>query len=576
MPNDIYQDMIQPRGAAYRSDNIKAWSHYREPIDQSDDRLHGQSRRWGDATPEVQSRVIDALIDSSRDAGLSARETAYVLAIARVESGFNPDAAAGTTSASGLGQFIDRTGSAYGLNNRNRFDVDAQSDALVAHFIENRDLAQKRGQGEDYIYKYHHDGPSKDYGGLGLSRREIAPHLDSYERFATERLAQAHTPAHAAPTAAAHAPVQAAAAQGGSDAQRSFEHTMNTMLPPQAGVKPHVTGHYGEHRGGAHNHGGTDFNYVGGQNGRNLQHPTVHAPIAGTVTFAGGAYGTVKIRDAQGNSHEILHMQGVQVKLGDTLRAGDPIGTMGGRGPDGANQYAQHVHYQLRDAEGKLGSPEEFWNKGRQQEAGHGHAHGAAANGTLRHGDNGAEVTRLQQELNRLGVRDAHGNRLSEDGRFGDNTRDAVLAFQKQQGLETDGLAGRQTLAKLGTAPAATHEAGTRIAAGPLLGDRAHPDHELHNAIRSRLPSMVSDAAAANVTLHAKQSGIDSADKLHSVTVQDGKAFVMGTTPGYRAAVDMSQPVPPVEETSAKLLSGANDQHAKVQEEQQRVAIGAR
>lgn len=134
----IYTEMVQPRGAAYSSDRIKPWSHYREPIDSGDGRLRGESRRWGDASPQTQSRVIDSLIDSSRDAGLSARETAYVLAIARVESGFNPDAAAGTTSASGLGQFIDRTGAHYGVNASNRFDVETQSQALVQHFVDNR------------------------------------------------------------------------------------------------------------------------------------------------------------------------------------------------------------------------------------------------------------------------------------------------------------------------------------------------------------------------------------------------------------------------------------------------------
>ena len=179
---DIYQDMVQP-GAAYSSDRIKSWSHYREPIDQSDYRLHGNSRRWGDATPEVQSRVIDTIIESAREKGLTPRETAHVLAIARVESGFNPDAAAGTTSASGLGQFIDKTGNHYHLNNRNRFDVGAQSDALVDHYIDNRTLAHKRGQGEEYIYKYHHDGPTRDYGGLTLSEKKVMPYVDKYERF---------------------------------------------------------------------------------------------------------------------------------------------------------------------------------------------------------------------------------------------------------------------------------------------------------------------------------------------------------------------------------------------------------
>lgn len=575
MPNDIYTNMVQPPGAAYRSNQIESWSHYREPIDDSR-ALHGQSRRWGDASPEVQSRVIDSLIESSREAGLSPRETAYVLAIARVESGFNPDAAAGTTSASGLGQFIDRTGKHYGLNNANRFDVDAQSDALVAHFVDNRNLARDRGQGEDYIYKYHHDGPTKDYGGLGLSQRKVAPHLDEYEQFVNQRLSQtqAQAPAQQHAVAGAAAAVAGAAAVGAAATQvRSYEHTMQVMLPPQNGVKPHITGHFGEHRG-EKSHGGSDFNYVGGQTGRNLQHPTIHAPIAGTVTSVGGKYGTVMIQDAQGNSHQILHMQDTKVKVGQHVEPGDPIGTMGGRGPQGANQYAQHVHYQMKDPAGKLINPETYWNKGIQQEAGkHGHAHDHdhAPAGTLRKGDRSDEVTKLQEELNRLGVRDANGNRLSEDGKFGDNTREAVQAFQKQQGLKDDGIVGRETFGKLAASQAQGAE--TRTATGPQLGEKGHADTPLHNAIRGQLPAAISNEAAANVTLQAKQAGIDSPEKLQSVTVQDGKAFVMGTTPGYRTAVDLSE-APSLEHTNAQLQSNNAGQQQQVQEEQQKVAMG--
>jgi len=566
MPNDIYTSMVQPPGAAYRSNQIESWSHYREPIDESRP-LHGQSRRWGDASPEVQSRVIDSLIESSRDAGLTPRETAYVLAIARVESGFNPDAAAGTTSASGLGQFIDKTGKHYGLNNANRFDVDAQSDALVAHFVDNRNLARDRGQGEDYIYKYHHDGPTRDYGGLGLSQRKVAPHLDEYEQFVNQRLGQTLDQAPAQQQAAT--PVAAAA---GATPARSYEHTMQVMLPPQNGVKPHITGHFGEHRG-EKAHGGSDFNYVGGQSGRNLQHPTIHAPIAGTVTSVGGRYGTVMIQDADGNSHQILHMQDTRVKVGQHVEPGDPIGTMGGRGPQGANQYAQHVHYQMKDPSGNLINPESYWNRGIQQEAGragHAHDHDHAPAGTLRKGDRSDEVAELQQSLNRLGVRDASGNRLAEDGKFGDNTREAVLAFQKQQGLKEDGLVGRQTLGRIEQAQAVE----TRTPTGPQLGDKAHPDTALHNAIRSQLPAAISNEVAANVTLQAKQAGIDAPEKLQSVAVQDGKAFVMGTTPGNRAAVDLAQ-APPLEQTNEQLLGG-NDaqQQRQVQEEQQKVAMG--
>jgi hypothetical protein len=203
MANAIHAEMIQPRGRGYRDDQIVPHSHYRQPIDRSPGRLAGHSRIWGDASPEVQSRVIDGLIEASRDAGLDARQTALVLAIVRVESGFNPDAAAGTTSAFGLGQFIDRTGAAYGIDDTNRHDVALQSRAVVAHCIDNMRLARSRGQGEEHVYKYHHDGPTRDYGGLALSNREVMPYLDRYERFVLER---PQLTERIAPVRAAHDP----------------------------------------------------------------------------------------------------------------------------------------------------------------------------------------------------------------------------------------------------------------------------------------------------------------------------------------------------------------------------------
>ncbi|MFC5571368.1 XVIPCD domain-containing protein [Lysobacter yangpyeongensis] len=183
----VYDSMIQPRGREYRDSQVsRRISHYDDPIDRSPGRLAGNSHVWGDASPEVQSRAIDALIAASERAGLSNRETAHVLAIARVESGFNPDAAAGTTSAYGLGQFVKGTGAAYGISNENRGDIAKQAESLVAHYRDNAALAKSRGQGEEYIYKYHHDGPSRDYGGLGISQREVTPYIARYERFVSE------------------------------------------------------------------------------------------------------------------------------------------------------------------------------------------------------------------------------------------------------------------------------------------------------------------------------------------------------------------------------------------------------
>ncbi len=143
------------------------------------------------------------------------------------------------------------------------------------------------------------------------------------------------------------------------------------------------------------------------------------------------------------------------------------------------------------------------------------------------------------------------------------------------QGLSADGIVGRHTAAALAAGRVQGHEPAAAVPKGPSLNDASHPDHALHNAVRSKLPSVFSEEAAANITLHAKQDGIDAAHKLQSITVQDGKPFVMGTTPGFRTAVDLAQALPPLEQTSAKLLADPSHQQ-QVHEEQQRVAMGGR
>ena len=60
---------------------------------------------------------------------------------------------------------------------------------------------------------------------------------------------------------------------------------------------------------------------------------------------------------------------------------------------------------------------------------------------TLKYGDSGSRVTELQTALVKLGY-DTNG----VDGRFGAGTQRAVISFQKDNGLEADGLAGTKTL----------------------------------------------------------------------------------------------------------------------------------
>ena len=63
----------------------------------------------------------------------------------------------------------------------------------------------------------------------------------------------------------------------------------------------------------------------------------------------------------------------------------------------------------------------------------------------LRVGSSGASVTLMQQHLNSLGNLYTGINRLTVDGRFGSNTRNAVIRFQKQFSLNPDGVIGRLT-----------------------------------------------------------------------------------------------------------------------------------
>ena len=63
---------------------------------------------------------------------------------------------------------------------------------------------------------------------------------------------------------------------------------------------------------------------------------------------------------------------------------------------------------------------------------------------TLRRGDMGEDVRLLQETLNKLGAR------IEVDGNYGRGTLAAVSDFQRNKGLDTDGVAGPRTLRALG------------------------------------------------------------------------------------------------------------------------------
>ncbi|MET0288609.1 MAG: DUF2235 domain-containing protein [Pseudoxanthomonas sp.] len=88
----------------------------------------------------------------------------------------------------------------------------------------------------------------------------------------------------------------------------------------------------------------------------------------------------------------------------------------------------------------------------------------------------------------------------------------------------------------------------------PSLSGR---DWALHDALRERMPRQLGgDDRLMQATLSARQAGID-AGSLKGVQEANGQLWVIGNTPGFRAAVDLSQPAPAAQE-SARAINDLN------------------
>lgn len=174
--SDLYEYLNAKKGKAYFDDQIKPFSliSLYPDIDTSR-KLRGNSRTAGDADKDVQDAIIDIIITIAVRYGLSYKEISYILLTAKVESGFNPDAAAGTTSAAGLAQgtvgFIkdaltqseDILGFQLDLRNEDVFDAEKGCYAVIYSFLLNKSKVMESytsDQNEywEWLYLLHHDG----------------------------------------------------------------------------------------------------------------------------------------------------------------------------------------------------------------------------------------------------------------------------------------------------------------------------------------------------------------------------------------------------------------------------------
>jgi hypothetical protein len=110
------------------------------------------------------------------------------------------------------------------------------------------------------------------------------------------------------------------------------------------------------------------------------------------------------------------------------------------------------------------------------------------------------------------------------------------------------------TTAIAADAPDATRAA---TASGPLLTSREHPDNALFTALRERMPASVPDEQVGVATARARQEGItpERLERVAADPTDPNRMWLIGSVPGFRTMVDLSQPAPPLERTSADLLA---------------------
>lgn len=173
---DLYSELYALKGKSYFDNQIKDYSLLKiYPDIDNTKAIKGNSRVSGDIDTLSQHKIIDMLITIGARYKLTYKEISYVLLCAKVESGFNPDAAAGTTSAAGIGQatvaFVEYTlrnsskwlGFTLDISGEKIFDAELGCYALVFSFLRARDLVSDHYKSDDndywrWIYYLHHDG----------------------------------------------------------------------------------------------------------------------------------------------------------------------------------------------------------------------------------------------------------------------------------------------------------------------------------------------------------------------------------------------------------------------------------
>ena len=383
--------------------------------------------------------------------------------------------------------------------------------------------------------------------------------------------------------------------QGGSNWPAPGNYSINHADKPGEGH-----GEFGTSRGGGvRKHKGVD---IEGNVGDRIES---FGP--GKVIFSGqmSGYGnTVVIQHDNGLQSVYAHLNSRTVEKGDRVTQDTQVGTMGRTG-NTPSKGDTHLHFEIRENSngvllgGTAVDPMKYLKTPDQSKEPAKPTpeptkpSAAMADGLLKEGERGVEVRQLQEQLNKLGVRDAEGKPLKTDGIFGKHTEEAVEQLQRQRGISVDGVVGKDTHREIA---AALKEQTDKQAVGainkteqtPKLSDANHPDHAMYKQALSgieKLPpaTFKSDEerqnAAAAIVHEAKVSGMTKIDQV--VSNNNGGLYAvqgdLNADTHKRVFVDQQQAAAQTVERSTQLMDQLNQQKPpqapqdeQVKEEQRR------
>jgi hypothetical protein len=82
------------------------------------------------------------------------------------------------------------------------------------------------------------------------------------------------------------------------------------------------------------------------------------ALVSGEVTYTGGSFNMVEVKQENGNRIQFLHASEIYVMAGQHVEPITRLGKTGGTGPEGPDQYEVHLHVQAIDKHGNLIDPD--------------------------------------------------------------------------------------------------------------------------------------------------------------------------------------------------------------------------